>query len=194
VPPVRRSHIYKQTSRTDRRKKTNVTAYPQRLVQTSTNDMNLVELQTGYGTRMPQQCPMSLARPHYITKRVKNLRHTICIISLTVPHSYHTVPATADETITPELNTADKVLVHIPASICIRGCWDGKRSSGNSGCTRKEVAREWDTRDCHRWVRNRPQYVHGHYTLACCKVPLPKCLIRSPGDLRVSRIADQFCV
>jgi hypothetical protein len=123
-------------------------------------------------------CPDSVrwACPVRTTWILMNVAPAFADTALTVPHPYSSITAPADEPIPPELHSANKVLIHVPASICVRGCGHHKRASRRSA-PREQMGVKRASRDRHGWMRNCPEDVHRHHTLTSCEVPLSQRLV-----------------
>lgn len=73
-------------------------SYPDSLVQSSSDDGILIELQTSDRSSMSRQGPMSLTRSHYRSATIQYLRR-----ERTVPHPHPTISTATSQSVTPEL-------------------------------------------------------------------------------------------
>ena len=94
-------------------------------------------------------------------------------MALTVPHPDGAISTAANEAVSPELNAANKIVVHV---VRAASSWSSEGARHVIGITVGGGGRCW-MRDC-------PKNVHGHYTLASCQIPLSQCLVCSTSDLQ----------
>jgi hypothetical protein len=146
MPPVRRSQICKSDVWRQLLKKKKGSTYPNGLVQTSADDVDLVKLETSHRPRVSQERAVGLTGAH-------------------IPHPHRAVPAPTYERILPRLHRPDKILVELPASIGV--WWRRHCESARGGCGTRQVSSGH-----RRRMGDGPEDVHRHHTLPGREVPL----------------------